>query len=281
MYLQESYSVSISRSCQVLEFARSMWYHHSRKDDTEVIDALSRLAEELPTRGFEVYYKRLRREGHKWNRKRVLRVYRKMNLKLRRKHKKRLPSRTKTPLEAPSRLNEVWSMDFMADVLSDGRKVRVFNVMDDCNREALAMDVGLNYPAKKVVETLGQLEEEIGLPKTIRCDNGPEFISKTLGQWCKKKRIELRFIQPGKPVQNAFMERLNRHYREDVLDAYWFNDLHQIRTLTCKWMEDYNTRHPHSALNDMSPREYKDRFGEEFFPETVNDKDIFMNLALS
>ena len=258
-----------------------MWYYHTKKDDTEVIDALSRLAEELPTRGFEVYYKRLRREGHKWNRKRVLRVYRSMGLKLRRKHKKRLPSRVKNPLEAPMSLNEVWSMDFMADVLSDGRKVRVFNVMDDCNREALAMDVGLNYPARKVVETLGYLEEEIGLPKTIRCDNGPEFISKTLSVWCKRKRVELRFIQPGKPMQNGYMERLNRFYREDVLDAYWFNDLYQIRTLTEKWREGYNTKHPHSALDDMPPREYKNRFGEEFFPETTNNNDIFMNLAMS
>lgn len=271
----------MSRACKVLDLARSMWYHHSKKDDTEVVEALSKLAGELPTRGFEVYYKRLRREGHKWNRKRVLRVYRSMNLKLRRKHKKRLPSRTKNPLEAPNSLNEVWSMDFMADVLSDGRKVRVFNVMDDCNREALAMDVGLNYPAKKVVETLGHLEEEAGLPKTIRCDNGPEFISKTLAEWCKRKRIELRFIQPGRPVQNAFMERLNRHYREDVLDAYWFNDLHQIRTLTNEWMENYNTKHPHSALNDMPPREYKDRFGEEFFPETNIVDQKLLNLELS
>ena len=258
-----------------------MWYHHSKKDDTEIIVALSRLAEELPTRGFEVYYKRLRREGRTWNRKRVLRVYRAMNLKLRRKHKKRLPERAKNPLEAPGQLNEVWSMDFMADVLSDGRKVRVFNVMDDCNREALAMDVGLNYPAKKVVETLGHLEEEIGLPKNIRCDNGPEFISKTLAEWCKKKRIELRFIQPGKPVQNAYMERLNRHFREDVLDAYWFNDLHQIRTLTNKWIQDYNTKHPHSALNDMPPREYRNRFGEEFFPETNTINQKLLNLELS
>ena len=142
----------------MLDLARSMWYYHSRRDNTEVIDALSKLTEELPTRGFEVYYKRLRREGHNWNRKRVLRVYRSMNLKLRRKHKKRLPAWTKNPLEAPMELNEVWSMDFMADVLSDGRKIRVFNVMDDCNREALAMDVGLNYPAIRVVETLSQLE---------------------------------------------------------------------------------------------------------------------------
>lgn len=244
--------------------ARSMWYYYTKKDDTQVIDALSRLAQELPTRGFEVYYKRLRREGHKWKRKRVLRVYRSMNLKLRRKHKKRLPSRVKNPLEAPTKLNEVWSMDFMAD----------------CNREALVMDVALNYPARKVVETLEHLEEEIGLPKMIRCDNGPEFISKTLSQWCKKKRVELRFIQPGKPMQIGFMERLNRFYREDVFDAYWFNDLHQIMILNEKWREDYNTRHPHSSLEDMPPREYKNRFGEEFFPETTNDNDIFMNLAM-
>jgi len=261
--------------------ARSMWYHHSKKDDTEVVSVLSRLAEELPTRGFGVYFKRLRREGHKWNRKRVLRVYRAMNLKLRRKHKKRLPARVKNPLEAPTKRDEVWSIDFMADVLSDARKIRVFNVMDDCNREALAMDVGLNYPAKKVVETLSYLGEEIGLPKTIRCDNGPEFISKTLNDWCKKNRIELRFIQAGKPVQNAFMERLNKHYREDVLDSYGFNDLHQVRALTDKWMEDYNTKHPHSALNDMPPREYKNRFGEEFFPETNIINEKLLNLELS
>lgn len=271
----------MSRSCGVLELSRSLWYYHTKKDDAQVIDALTRLAEELPTRGFEVYYKRLRREGLPWNRKRVLRVYRAMNLKLRRKHKKRLPTRTKNPLGIPTELNNVWSMDFMADVLSDGRKVRVFNVMDDCNREALAMDVGLSYPAKKVVETLGHLEEEIGLPKTIRCDNGPEFISKTLGEWCKRKHVELRFIQPGRPVQNALMERLNRFYREDVLDAYWFNDLHQIRTLTSKWMEDYNTKHQHSALKDMPPREYKNRFGEEFFPETTNINGKLLNLELS
>ena len=192
-----------------------------------------------------------------------------------------MPTRVKNPLEAPTAINELWSMDFMADVPSDIRKVRVFNVMDDSNREALAMDIGLNYPAKKVVETLCPLEEEIGLPKTIRCNNGPEFISKTLTDWCKRKRVELRFIQPGKSMQNVYMERLNRFYREDVLDAYWFNDLHQIRTLTEKWREDYNTEHPHSALGDMPPREYKNRFREEFFPETMNSNNNFMNLATS
>ncbi|MCK0137357.1 transposase, partial [Arenibacter sp. S6351L] len=103
----------------------------------------------------------------------------------------------------------------------------------------------------------------------------------TLAEWCKRKRVELRFIQPGKPMQNGYMERLNRFYREDVLDAYWFNDLHQIRTLTDKWREDYNRKHPHSALGDIPPREYKDRFGEEFFPEPTNIKEKLLNLEMS
>lgn len=258
-----------------------MWYYRSKKDDKQVIDKLSELAAELPTRGFDVYYKRIRREGHTWNRKRVLRVYRSMKLKLRRKHKKRIISRVKQALEAPLQLNECWSMDFMADTLSDGRKVRVLNVMDDCNREALAVDPALNYPARKVVETLEQLEEEIGLPQTIRCDNGPEFLSKTFTQWCKRKRIEIKFIQPGKPMQNGFIERLNRFYREDVLDAYWFNDLYELRSLTNKWMEDYNNNHPHQSLGDKSPREFLPRSTEDFNekPESFNQK--LLNLELS
>jgi putative transposase len=131
-----------------------MWYYQTKKDDSEVIDKLKELAESHPTRGFDEYYKKLRREGYKWNRKRVLRVYRNMKLSLRRKHKKRLVSRVKNPLVAPKELNVCWSMDFMSDALYDGRKVRTFNVIDDCNREALAIDVGLNYPSRRVIETL-------------------------------------------------------------------------------------------------------------------------------
>lgn len=273
--------VPVKRACNVVGLTRSMWYYQTKRNDREVIDKLSELAGSHPTRGFDEYYKRIRREGHKWNRKRVLRVYRDMKLKLRRKHKKRITGRIKRPLEAPAVLNQCWSMDFMSDVLSDGRKVRVFNVMDDCNREVLAMDAGLNYPAKKVVETLGQLEEEIGLPKTIRCDNGPEFISKTLGTWCKSKRVELMFIQPGRPMQNGYMERLNRFYREDILDAYWFNDLHQLRNLTDKWIKDYNNEHPHASLGNKSPKEYRPRFGEEFFTESDNINENLLNLEVS
>lgn len=169
----------------------------------------------------------------------------------------------------------------MSDTLSDGRRVRILNIIDDCNREVLAIDPGLNYPARKVVDTLEQLEEEIGLPQTIRCDNGPEFISKTLSQWCKRKRVELRYTQPGKPMQNGYIERLNRFYREDVLDAYWFNDLHQLRTLSNTWMEDYNNNHPHESLGNKPPREYKLRSEEKSSLEKDIINENLLNLAVS
>ncbi len=243
--------------------ARSMWYYQRKKNDKEVIDKLSELARQLPTRGFDEYYKRIRREGHKWNRKRVLRVYRNMKLKLRRKHKKRLTTRVKQPLEAPVSLNICWSMDFMSDALSDGRKVRVFNVIDDCNREALLVESALSFPARAVVETLEHLKEEIGVPKYIRCDNGPEFLSKTFSHWCEKNFIEIKYIQPGKPMQNGYIERFNRHYREDILDAYYFDDIYQLQKLSNHWKQDYNNNHPHKSLGNKSPAEFMPRFEDE------------------
>lgn len=260
-----------------------MWYYVNKKDDTEVIDKLTKLAELYPTRGFDEYYYKIRREGIKWNRKRVLRIYRAMKLKLRRKHKKRLPTRVKTPLKTPTNLNECWSMDFMSDVLTNGRRLRVFNVIDDCNREALAIDVALSYPAKTVVETLENIKEEIGIPKYIRCDNGPEFISKIFKQWCEKNFIEIKYTQPGKPMQNGYIERFNRFYREDILDAYYFNDIHQLQVLSNNWRDDYNYNHPHKSLGNKSPVEFKPRFNKEinFFTKSRQNYNYLSNLEVS
>lgn len=249
-----------------------------------MIDKLSEMAENYPTRGFDEYYKKIRREGLKWNRKRVLRVYRDMKLKLRRKHKKkRILGRVKTPLETPGALNHCWSMDFMSDVLTDGRKVRIFNVIDDCNREALAIDAGLNYPARQVVETLEQLEEKNGLPQFIRCDNGPEFISKIFMDWCERKHIEIKYTQPGKLMQNGYVERFNRFYREDILDAFYFNDLYQLRTLSENWRNDYNWNHPHDSLGNKSPKEFMPRFDEElkFITKSERNYNYLSNLEVS
>ena len=231
-----------------------MWYYQSKKDDTEVMGKLSELAEKLPARGFDEYFKRLRQQGYQWNRKRVLRVYRNMKLQLRRKRKKRLPARVKQPLQTPAQYLNTWSMDFMADSLADGRKIRILNVIDDFNREALLSEAGIGFPADRVVRSLEQLEQELGLPKRIRVDNGPEFISTKFQQWCQRKSIEVQFIQPGCPTQNAYIERFNRHFREDILDAYWFEDLEQLRILIEKWRYDYNHHHPHKSLRGLTPK---------------------------
>lgn len=262
---------------------RSMWYYQSKKDDTEVIDKLSELAENYPTRGFDEYYLKIRREGLKWNRKRVLRVYRAMRLSLRRKHKKRIIKRVQQPLETPSKLNECWSMDFMSDTLTDGRKLRVLNIIDDCNREALTVSAGLSFPARALVEELNNLKQEIGVPKFIRCDNGPEFISKLFTNWCKKNFIEIKYIQPGKPMQNGYVERFNRFYREDVLDAYYFNDIHQLQKLSDQWKDDYNYNHPHRSLGNKSPVEFKSRFAEEvnFFSKKQINNNYLSNFEVS
>lgn len=144
-------------------------------------------------------------------------------------------------------------MDFMSDALQDGRKIRVLNITDDFNREALTIEVGLSFPSDRVIRTLQVMEEEYGLPQQIRVDNGPEFISSRMQKWCEKNGIKLKFIQPGRPAQNAYIERFNRIFREDVLNAYWFESLDQVRLLAEQWRMDYNQNHPHSSLNGFSP----------------------------
>lgn len=248
--------MSISRACSLIQLTRSKWYYQSKKDDSEIIHKLNDLAQALPTRGFDVYYGRIRSEGYKWNRKRVLRVYRMLKLGLRRKRKRRLPSRIKQPLFQPDRINESWSADFMCDALDNGRRVRVLNIIDDYNRQALWVDAQFHYPSEMVIRALEILSMTRGLPQQIRVDNGPEFLSKSFKEYCQQKKIKIAYIQAGKPTQNAYIERFNRMYREDVLDAYLFSGLEQVRMLSKDWQDDYNGNHPHKSLGGLSPQKY-------------------------
>lgn len=250
-------SISTVRACRIVGPSTSAVYYKSRKDDSEVIAKLQSLAEKLPTRGFGVYYGRIRNEGLIWNHKRVKRVYDLLKLNIRRKHKRRLPNREKLPLEQPTSINQKWSMDFMSDVLTDGRKFRTFNLIDDFNREVLAVEADTSLPAKSLVRVLERVIWERGKPSFIRVDNGPEFISSTLEVFCKDQEITLQFIKPGKPMQNGFVERLNRTYRDDVLDAYLFNNLKQVRAISEEWVVDYNAYHPHQSLQGYSPIGYR------------------------
>lgn len=148
-------------------------------------------------------------------------------------------------------------MDFMSDALVNGRRFRTFNLIDDFNREVLAVEADTSLPAKRVVRVLDQVIWERGKPESIRVDNGPEFISNTLEEFCRENSIKLNFIKPGKPMQNGYIERLNRTFREDVLNAYLFYEINQVREISRKWMEDYNSFHPHKSLKKLSPIGYR------------------------
>ena len=233
-----------------------MYYYDSVKDDSEVEAKLRWYAENLPTRGFPEYYKRIRKEGLVWNRKRVKRVYKKLGMSRRRKIKRRIPNPEKTALLQPIRQNLTWSLDFMHDTLESGRKFRTLNIIDDFNREALAIEVDYSFPSEKVVEMLNRVIEWRGKPEEIRSDNGTDFIAKAIEGFCKNSGITHVRIQKGKPTQNGFIERFNRTFREDVLDANIFERISQVRDLTNDWMEDYNYNHPHASLGNMSPIEF-------------------------
>ena len=213
------------------------------------------MAERQPRWGCDKMTDYLRNQGHSWNHKRIRRVYRAMALHLKRKPKKRLPARPAQTLAVPEQINQTWSLDFMSDSLSNGRAFRTLNILDDFNREALWIEVDTSLPAERVVRVLEQLLEWRGKPARIRMDNGPELISQRLESWAKEKSIALLQIQPGKPAQNAYIERFNRTYREEVLDSYLFDHLEEVRNITEHWLEDYNMIRPHEALQGLPPRQ--------------------------
>jgi putative transposase len=178
-----------------------------------------------------------------------------MKLNIRRRAKRRLPERVKQPLTLPDAPNQMWSIDFMNDSLEDGRRFRLFNVIDDFNRESLAIEADTSLPALRVIRVLEKLIAHRGKPANIRCDNGPEFISHKLEDWCnqKDKQITLQFIQPGKPMQNAYIERKNGSIRRELLNAYLFYNLNEVREKCEQWRLDYNTERPHKSLGYLSP----------------------------
>lgn len=257
--MKKKYSKGLEMCCSVLNISRASLYYKSKLEDSEVINKLRELAESHPNRGFDTYFARIRRGGSKWSRSRVLRVYRELGMVRRPKKRKKLPDAERKPLVVPIRLNQVWSMDFMRDSLVDGRTLRVLNVIDDHNRESLLIEGAISFPSRRVIQGLEQLKEEIGLPRYIRTDNGPEFISKEYKEWCLKNNVQCVYSEPGKPMQNGFVERFNRTFREDILDAYLFTSLGQFQLIAEKWQEDYNKYHPHKSLNKMSPKEYAPR----------------------
>jgi putative transposase len=218
------------RACRVVGMSRSGFRHQTKKpNDQKIIEQLQIIAEWKPRWEFKKMFAYLKNQGYCWNHKRVYRVYCEMKLNLRVKPKKGLPTREPKPLVQPEAANLSWSLDFMSDSLSSGRAFRTLNIIDDFNREGLWIEVDTSLPAERLVRILEMLALWRGYPKQLRLDNGPELISKKLKAWAERHRVELAFIQPGKPAQNAYIERFNRTYREDVLDAYLFLHFRRCR----------------------------------------------------
>jgi len=253
--------LAVGRACSAVGLSRSAWYRPLEDRlarDLDVIEALQELAEKHRRWGFWMCFQRLRFEGRPWNHKRVYRIYKELGLNHRRKTKRRVPARERQSLEVPAIPNAVWSLDFVHDTLYNGRRFRTLNVMDEGVREALDIEIDTSLPGARVVRTLERIKEWRGLPEAIRCDNGPELVSRQFVEWCEENNIEIRYIQPGKPNQNAYIERFNRTYREEVLSSYLFDDLDQVRQITWGWLMCYNEERPHDALGGLPPAVFKE-----------------------
>jgi putative transposase len=261
-YLVGEEDLPASRACRYLGLARSCYYKRPvglKASDEPVVEVLNQIIAKNGRWGFWLCFDWMRNNGYEWNHKRVWRIYKAMGLNLPRRTRKRLPKVIKAPLIAPNEPNTIWALDFMHDTLHYGRAFRTLNVIDESNREVLGIEIDLSLPAARVVRTLEQLDEIYGLPQAIRLDNGSELRSAVFTQWCESKGIELRFIQPGKPSQNAFIERFNRTYRHEVLNAYLFDNLDQVREITDEWIKVYNEERPHRALGKLPPKDYRQR----------------------
>lgn len=218
------------------------------------------MVEHHPRWGFWKYFKALRRLGHSWNHKRVYRVYCSLRLNQKRRTKKRLPKRVKQPLLVPQQPNQTWSADFVSDALYAGKRFRTFNVIDDFNRECLTVEIDTSLTGTRLIRVFERLRAERGLPNVLRTDNGPEFLNSEFVTWAESNGMTIQYIQPGEPNQNAYIERFNRTYREELLSLYLFNSLSEVREATYWWRNDYNELRPHDSLGNMTPAEYMDNY---------------------
>ena len=250
--------VSIRLACEIFSVSQTCYrYQPKFSSENELIAQwLLRLTDNHRNWGFGLCFLYLRNvKDFGWNHKRVYRIYKMLELNLRIKPRKRLVRQVPEPLLVPNAINEVWSMDFMHDQLSDGRCFRLFNVIDDHNRESLGIEIDFSLPSERVIRALNQIIEWRGKPLAIRCDNGPENISGVIQAWAQQVGITLQYIQPGKPQQNAYIERFNRTVRYEWLSQYYWKDLDEVRDFATKWVWYYNYERPNMALGGFTPKQ--------------------------
>ncbi len=266
-HLRADYGISERRASRVLRIERSTLRYQPRPDrDAGLRSRLLELATEYPRYGYELLADKLRLEGWAVNRKRVYRIYREEELQLPKRRRKRIRSVKRAPLAAATHVNERWSMDFLHDMLADGRKIRVFAVIDEFTRECLALEVAPSIPGERVTRVLDRVVKERGRPEVIVSDNGPEFTGRAMDRWASTKAIRLHFIQPGRPTQNAFIESFNSTFRRECLSAQWFGSLLLARSDIETWRREYNERRPHSSVGRIPPAIFAGRLARSQSP---------------
>ncbi len=249
----KSRRISERRACRLVRFSRSAaWYQLQGRNDDALRERLTALAQEYPRYGCPTLHDMLVTEGRVVNLKRTYRLYREEGLQVRRKRRKKL-NVPRIPMLVPSAVNERWSVDFVSDQLANGRRFRVFNVVDDFTRECVLQIVDFSILGQRLVNELERLAPTRPLPKTIVCDNGPELTSKAMFLWSQRRGVKLHFIQPGKPTQNAFVESFNGKFREYCLDLNWFTSIEDARLRIERWRAHYNHVRPHRSLGRKPP----------------------------
>lgn len=253
-----TYGLSVRLASVIFGISESCFRYQSTlsSENALIADWLIRLTHNQRNWGFGLCFLFLRNvKGYRWNHKRVYRIYRELELNLRIKPKKRIIRDKPQPLTEPQCANDVWSMDFMHDSLENGRAYRIFNLIDDYNREGLTIEPDFSLPAERVIRCLDQVIEWRGKPNAIRCDNGPEYISEALRDWAARRQIKLEYIQPGKPQQNAYVERYNRTVRYDWLAQYLFSTIAEVQEFATRWLWTYNNERPNMALGGITPKQ--------------------------
>jgi putative transposase len=238
------HGISVRLACVVYGISETCYRYQATLDGENalVADWLLKLTQTHKRWGFGLCFLYLRNvKGYAWNHKRVYRIYRELELNLRIRPRRRIKRDYPGELHVPTAPNQVWSMDFMSDQLASGKTFRTFNVLDDYNREGLGIEVDLSLPAQRVMRA------------ALRCDNGPEYISQSLVDWANKNRITLMYIQPGKPTQNAYIERFNRTARHEWLDLHEFNSVAHAQLLATQWLWQYNNERPNTAIGVIPP----------------------------
>ena len=257
-WLIDAQHASLRRACRLIGLSTATWRYQrrGRVDNVALLERLQAHAAVRARYGYRRLHTLVAREGIVANHKRVHRVYREAGLQVRRRRRKHLTRADRVPLPAPSARIERWSMDFMADTLADGRAFRTLNIVDDFSRECVAIEVDRSLPGARVVRVLEHLRLTTGLPKAIVLDNGPEFAGRALEAWAYAHGVALRFIRPGKPIENAYVESFNGKFRDECLNEHWFVSLADAKAIIEAWRVDYNTVRPHGSLGQLTPAAY-------------------------